>query len=109
MTAFDRRTEYRLDLNYGPLDMSAEFSRFAAGPDGSPWERQDQIVLGAAWFADSSVKLFAEYIRVDGFTPFNSISGGSIRDDRGEIIADRTISEAAAGSDVFLVGINAAF
>ena len=109
VTAFDVGIRYRFDLDYGPLDMSAEFSRFAAGPDGSPWERQDQIVLGAAWFAEPSVKLFAEYIRVDGFVPFNFISGGSIRDDRGEVLPDRTISDAAARSDVILVGINTAF
>ena len=101
--------KYRFDLGYGPLDMSAEFSRFEAGPDGAPWERQDQIVLGAAWFAEPSVKLFTEYIHVDGFVPLNFISGGSIRDDRGEVVPDRTISEPTANSDIFLVGINAAF
>ena len=55
------------------------------------------------------MKLFGEYIRVDGFVPLNFISGGSIRDDRGEVIPDRTISEAAASSDIVLVGVNAAF
>ena len=108
-TSFDVGIKYRLDLDYGPLDLSAEFSRFEAGPDGAPWERQDQIVLGAAWFAEPSVKLFGEYIHVDGFVPLNFISGGSIRDDRGDVIPDRTISEAAASSDIVLVGINAAF
>ena len=49
-----------------------------AGPDGA-LEKQDQLVLGAAWFALPSVKLFAEYIRVDGFAPLNFLSGGSIR------------------------------
>ncbi len=109
VTSFDVGLKYRLDLDYGPLDLSAEFSRFVAGPDGAPWERQDQIVLGTAWFAEPSVKLFTEYIHVDGFVPLNFISGGSIRDDRGELIPDRTISEAAARSDIFLVGVNAAF
>ena len=109
VTSFDVGMKYRFDLGYGPLDMSAEFSRFEAGPDGAPWERQDQIVLGAAWFAEPSVKLFTEYIHVDGFVPLNFISGGSIRDDRGEVVPDRTISEPTANSDIFLVGINAAF
>lgn len=109
VTSFDVGMKYRFDLAPGPLDMSAEFGRFEAGPNGAPWERQDQVVLGAAWFAEPSVKLFAEYIHVDGFTPLNFISGGSITDDRGEVIPDRTISDAAARTDIFLVGVNAAF
>ncbi|MCY4556477.1 MAG: hypothetical protein OXF79_08900, partial [Chloroflexi bacterium] len=92
-----------------PVDLSAEFSRFTAGPDGAPWERQDQFVVGASWFVEPSVKLFAEYIRVEGFAPLNFISGGSIRDEDGNVLADRTISDAATRSNVFLLGINAAF
>ena len=80
-----------------------------AGPDGAPWEKQDQLVLGAAWLALPSVKLFAEYIRVDGFAPLNFMSGGSIRDENGNVMPDRTISDASAHSDVFMVGVNAAF
>ena len=72
--SFDIGTKYRFDLDEGPLDLSAEFSRFEAGPNGAPWKDQDQLVLGAAWFALPSVKLFAEYIRVDGFAPLNFIS-----------------------------------
>ena len=109
VTSFDVGIKHRFNLDYGPFDLSAEFSRFVAGPGGSPWQRQDQIVLGAAWFAEPSVKLFTEYVHVDGFVPLSFISGGSIRDDRGEVIPDRTISEADARSDILLVGINAAF
>ena len=109
VTSFDIGTKYRFDLNRDPFDVSAEFSRFEAGPDGAPWERQDQFVLGAAWFALPSVKLFAEYIRVDGFAPLNFISGGSIRDDDGNVVPDRTVSDASARLDVFLVGVTAAF
>ena len=108
VTAFDVGARYRLNL-HGPVDLSAEFSRFEAGPDGAPWERQDQIVLGAAWFVLSSVKIFTEFIRVDGFAPLNFISGGSIRDEDGNVIPDRTISDASAHSNIFLVGVNAAF
>ena len=72
------------------MDLSAEFSRFVAGPDGAPWERQDQIVLGTAWVVRPSAKLFAEYIRIDGFAPLNFISGGSVRDDMGKVIPGRT-------------------
>ncbi len=109
VTSFGIGAKYRLDSDDSPLDLSTEFSRFVAGPGGAPWEQQDQLVLGAAWFALPSVKLFAEYIRVDGFAPLNFISGGSIRDENGNVVPDRTISDASARSDVFLVGVNAAF
>ena len=71
------------------VDLSSEFSRFEAGPRGAPWEKQDQFVVGAAWFVRPSVKLFAEYVRVDGFAPLNFISGGSIRDEDGNVLPDR--------------------
>jgi len=109
VTSFDIGAKYRMVSGSGPIDLSAEFSRFEAGPDGAPWERQDQLVVGAAWFVLPSIKLFAEFIRVDGFAPLNFISGGSIRDHEGNVIPDRTISDASAHSNVFLVGINAAF
>lgn len=109
VTSFDVGVKYRLRLDYGPVDISAELSRLKAGPDKAPWEKQDQLVLGAAWFALPNVKLFAEYIRVDGFAPLNFISGGSIRDEDGNLVPDRTISDASARSDVLLVGVNAAF
>ena len=107
VTAFDIGMKYRLDR--GPIDLSAEFSRFKAGPDGAPWERQDQIVLGAAWFQQPNVKLFAEFIRVNGFAPLNFISGGSIKDQDGNVIPDRTISDSTTRSNIFLLGVNAAF
>ena len=109
VTSFDIGARYRYDTGAGPLDVSAEFSRFIAGPDGAPWEHQDQIVLGAAWFVRPSAKLFAEYIRVDGFVPLNFISGGSVRDDMGAVIPDATISDSSARSDVVMVGVNVAF
>ena len=110
VTAFDIGARYRHDTGgHGPVDLSAEFSRFVAGADGAPWERQDQFVLGAAWFARPSVKLFAEYIRTEGYAPLNFISGGSIRDESGDIVHDRTHSDRSAHSDVFLFGANLAF
>lgn len=109
VTAFDFGVKYRIYPDRGPLDLSAEFSRFEAGPDGAPWERQDQFVLGAAWFVQPSVKLVAEFIRVDGFAPLNFISGGSVKDEAGEIIPNRTISDSSTRSNVFLLGVNAAF
>ena len=109
VTSFDIGAKYRLVSDPEPFDLSAEFSRFVAGPDGAPWERQDQFVVGAAWFARPSVKLFAEYVRVHGFAPLNFMSGGSVRDAEGNVMMDRTISDAGARSNVFLLGVNAAF
>ena len=109
VTSFDVGARRRFHTGRGPVDLSAEFSRFVAGPDGAPWERQDQIMLGAAWFVRPSAKLFLEYIRVNGFAPLNFISGGSVRDEMGEVIPDRTISDASARSDVIMLGVNVAF
>ncbi|MBT8138391.1 MAG: hypothetical protein KJP25_01380, partial [Gammaproteobacteria bacterium] len=103
VTSFDVGLKYRTGLLGMPADVSAEFSRFDTGPDDSPWEKQDQYVLGFAAFATPSVKLFAEYIRTDGFAPLNFLSGGL----GGNPLVP--LSSATAFSDVYLVGINAAF
>lgn len=109
VTAFDIGMKYRINHDLGPVDLSAEFSRFEAGPKGAPWERQNQVVLGAAWFPQPSVKLFTEFIRVDGFAPLNFISGGSVKDENDQVIPNRTISDSTARSNIFLLGVNAAF
>lgn len=57
--------------------VSAEFSNFRAGPDGAPWERQNQIVIGYSAFIHHSSKLFVELFRTNGFAPLNFISGSN--------------------------------
>ncbi|MYA97585.1 MAG: hypothetical protein F4X91_14400 [Nitrospinae bacterium] len=109
VTGFQIGAGYRYDSDLGPLDFSFEFSEFVAGPDNAPWERQNQLVLGVAWWLRPGVKLFAEYVRVDGYTPLNFISGGNIEDENSEILPDRTHSDASARSDVFLLGVTGAF
>ena len=109
VTSFDLGAKIRYDSGRGPMDFSAEFSRFMAGPDGAPWERQDQVVLGAAWFVRPSAILFAEYIRINGYAPLNFISGGSVRDGMNEVIPNRSHSDRLARSEVFLIGTNVAF
>jgi len=109
VTSFDIGAKYRHGTGAGPVDVSAEFSRLVAGPDGAPWERQDQFVVGAAWFARPNAKLFAEYVHVEGYTPLNFLSGGSVRDERGEVVPDRTHSDSSARSDVIVLGANVAF
>jgi hypothetical protein len=109
VTSFDLGAKYRHGTGAGPVDLSAEFSRLVAGPDGAPWERQDQFVLGAAWFARPNAKLFAEYIHTEGYVPVNFISGGSVRDEQGDVVPDQTHSDSSARSNVFMVGVNVAF
>jgi hypothetical protein len=59
-------------------------------------------VLGLTSFIVPSAKLFAEYIRTQGYAPLNFISGGNLGD-------GVTHSSSSAHSDIFLVGFNAAF
>ena len=80
------------------LKVSGEFSNFVAGPDGSPWERQNQYVAGAALSIGSSSSLFVELFRTEGFAPLNFVSGGNL-DDLGT-----TISDADARSLGFVLG-----
>ncbi len=95
--------KYRASAFNKPLDVSADFSRFVAGPSGSPWERQDQIVLGLASYPSSSVKLFAEFIHTNGYAPLNFISGGNFDDPAA------THSDVDAKSDILMFGANVAF
>ena len=113
VTAFDLGAKYRLERGGGPLDLSVEFSRFTAGPGGAPWEKQDQIVLGVAWFVEPSVKLFAEVVRTAGYAPLNFISGGSIMamdpDGTRKVDNTRTHSDRSTRSSILLIGANVAF
>jgi cell division protein FtsB len=102
VTSWDIGGRYALDMFGRPGYLSADFSRFIAGPDGSPWENQDQLVLGVSSFLTSSVKLFGEYIHTEGYAPLNFISGGNLDD--GETHSDRD-----AKSNMVLFGVNAAF
>lgn len=58
--------------------ISGEFSNFTSGPNGSPWERQNQIVLGFSGLYQKSSKFFVEVFRTDGFVPLNFLSGGNL-------------------------------
>lgn len=60
--------------------LSGEFSNFVAGPDGAPWERQTQTVIGFSGLVNHSSKLFFEFFRTTGYAPLNFISGGSSED-----------------------------
>lgn len=77
VSAFDagaKYTFYRCDC--WEYTASGEFSRFIAGPNGAPWERQDQSVLGLAALHNQSSKFFVEGFHTRGFVPLNFLSGG---------------------------------
>ena len=60
------------------INLSFEFSRFLAGPNNSPWHNQDQWVVGLETYLTPSIKLFGEYIHVNGFVPLNNVSDPSV-------------------------------
>lgn len=77
VTSWDVGGRYAFNLdgkvNYA---VSGEFSKFDAGPDDAPWERQNQIVVGLQVLIYKSSKFFVEFFRTDGYVPLNFISGG---------------------------------
>ncbi|MCF6220570.1 MAG: hypothetical protein L3J65_05610 [Robiginitomaculum sp.] len=83
-------------------DLSFEFSNFVAGPDGSPWERQNQWVVGSALFLSESAKLFTEGVLVEGYAPLNFISGGNLA-------PGETHSDVDATSIGVIIGVNVAY
>ena len=85
-------------------DFSIEFSRFNAGPSGSPWEKQDQLVLGTSYFVMPNINLFAEAIRVEGWVPLNFLSGGN----PGSAVGTSWSSQTST-TNIFTLGIQAAF
>ncbi|WP_417478792.1 porin [Maricaulis maris] len=84
------------------LDLSLEFSRFRAGADGAPWERQDQYVAGLSYFLAPGVNVFGEYIHTDGWVPLNFLSGGNLP-------GGATWSEFDATTDILAFGVQATF
>jgi len=76
VSSFDLGAAYTLNANKPVIyKLSAEFSDFVAGPNGAPWERQNQLILGFSALIDQSSKLFLELFRTDGYVPLNWISG----------------------------------
>ena len=102
VTAFTVGARFTPPILGSKLTVSGEFSRYISGPKGSPWEKQDQWTGGVQYKLAPSVDLFSEYVRVDGFVPFNFVSGGNQP-------AGATWSDQDAESDVVVFGVNAAF
>ncbi len=78
VSSFDAGASYLFNPNKNiQYTASFEFSDFVAGPSGSPWERQNQFVLGFSALIKQSSKLFIEGFRTDGYAPLNWISGSN--------------------------------
>lgn len=93
---------YALPVSSVPTHASFEFSKFKAGADGSPWERQNQFVFGLSHRMAPSVDLFGEVIRTEGWVPLNFLSGGNFPD-------GSTWSEQDARSHIVVIGMQAGF
>lgn len=102
VTSWDVGGKYSFTPSGIPIDISLDFSRFIAGPAGSPWEKQDQIVFGVATLLTPSTKFFGEIIHTDGYAPLNFISGGNLG-------PGVTHSDRDATSNILLLGANIAF
>ena len=102
--AFGLGARYWMDVQGGERNfaLSGEFSRFIAGDDGAPWERQDQWVFGGSYFVTDSVNLFGELIHTKGWVPLNFLSGGNFPD-------GSSWSERDAETNIITLGVQAAF
>ncbi len=104
-TTFTVGGRYAFDIGRAnKMDVSLEFSRFEAGAEGSPWEAQDQLVLGASYYTSPSVNLFAEFIRVDGWVPLNFLSGGN----PGSVVGTSWSSQSSQ-NNILTFGVQAGF
>lgn len=102
VTSFTAGARYTLGNAQTNTKASLEFSKFIAGPQASPWHRQDQTVLGISHQFVPGVSLFGEGIRVSGFVPLNFASGGNFPD-------GSTWSERDATSKVLMAGVRLGF
>lgn len=102
VTSWGLGGKVRTELAGIDVDWSADFSRFEAGPDGAPWEVQDQWVLGVAGFLTPSAKIFGELIQTEGYVPLNFVSGGNLG-------PGVTHSDSDARSTIIMFGTNVAF
>ena len=102
VTSFTAGGRYTFGDDNSNLKLSLEYSKFIAGPQDSPWHRQDQTVLGLSRQFSPGLSLFGELINVAGYSPLNFISGGNFPD-------GSTWSDASARSQVVMTGVRAGF
>lgn len=58
--------------------ISGEYSDFRTGPAGSPWERQNQKILGFEAQVIKASILFMELFSTEGYVPLNFMTGGNM-------------------------------
>lgn len=58
--------------------ISAEYSDFQTGPTGSPWEKQDQRLLGFEAEVVEASTLFVEIFSTEGYVPLSFMTGGNM-------------------------------
>lgn len=98
VSAMDAGIKYDFQLGSETVySTSFEFSNFIAGALGSPWEFQNQYILGFSALLKQSNRLFVEGFRTEGFAPLNFISGGNLP-------PGMTISDRGAKSHGIIIG-----
>lgn len=102
VTSFTFGGRARVPFTGERVKASVEYSKFLAGPAGSPWHRQDQLTLGLSNRVTTGVSMFGEYIAIKGYEPLNFVSGGNFAD-------GSTWSDANARSQVLMMGVKAGF
>ena len=94
------------------VDLSIEFSEYIAGDKGAPWEKQEQLVLGASYMPTGNVKYFAEIVQAVGWVPLNFLSGGHMDPNNEQPnvpFLHESWSEPDAKTSLIAFGVQAAF
>jgi len=81
VSSLDYGAIYQINPNDNIIySLSAEFSNFVSGAEGSPWERSNQIIVGLNAQIESTSRFFVELLNTKGYSPLNFISGGNFPD-----------------------------
>ena len=104
VSAFDVGGLYETTIAGKKANISLDYSAFIAGPSGAPWNRQTQWVAGLAYFPYKNVKFFTEAIFIEGYAPFEFLTGGMPGPD-----PTRVLSNSASKTGVLIGGITAAY
>ena len=81
VSSLDYGASFQINPNGNTIfSLSAEFSNFVAGAEGSPWERSNQIIVGLNAQVEDTSRFFVEFLNTKGYSPLNFISGGNFPD-----------------------------
>ena len=104
VSAFDVGGLYETMIAGKKTHLSLDYSAFIAGPSGAQWRQQTQLVAGLAYFPMKNVKFFTEAIFIQGYAPFEFLTGGMPGPDPTALL-----SNAASKTGVLIGGITAAY